>query len=70
MLLVGLSSRCSDIENIDDDVTRDDRLTAELQAFVRSRLAAHEYPRAIEYVDSLPLTASGKLIRRELRARG
>jgi acetyl-CoA synthetase len=48
----------------------DDRLTAELQAFVRSRLAAHEYPRVIEYVDSLPLTATGKLIRRELRARG
>ena len=47
-----------------------DALTAELQAHVRSRLAAHEYPRQIEYLDALPLTATGKVIRRELRARG
>jgi len=45
-------------------------LTAELQAFVRGRLAAHEYPRAIDYVAELPLTATGKVMRRELRARG
>jgi acetyl-CoA synthetase len=45
-------------------------LTAELQAFVRDRLAAHEYPRAIDYVTELPLTATGKVMRRELRALG
>jgi acetyl-CoA synthetase len=45
-------------------------LTAELQAFVRDRLAAHEYPRAIDYLVELPLTATGKVMRRELRARG
>jgi acetyl-CoA synthetase len=45
-------------------------LTAELQSFVRTRLAAHEYPRQIEYLDALPLTATGKVIRRELRSRG
>ncbi len=45
-------------------------LTAELQAFVRERLAAHEYPRAIDYVAELPLTATGKVMRRELRALG
>ncbi len=45
-------------------------LTAEIQQFVRTRLAAHEYPRQIEYVDALPMTATGKVIRRELRARG
>ena len=50
--------------------TASEALTAELQAFVRSRLAAHEYPRMIEYMDSLPLTATGKVMRRELRARG
>jgi acetyl-CoA synthetase len=44
-------------------------LAAELQAHVRSRLAAHEYPREVEFVDSLPLTATGKIMRRELRAR-
>jgi acetyl-CoA synthetase len=45
-----------------------DQLKAELQGFVRSRLAAHEYPRIVEFRDSLPLTATGKIIRRELRS--
>ena len=44
-------------------------LTRELQDHVRTRLAAHEYPRAIEYVDALPMTATGKVMRRELRNR-
>jgi acetyl-CoA synthetase len=48
----------------------DAALAAELQDFVKSRLAAHEYPRRIEFVDTLPLTATGKIIRKELRARG
>jgi acetyl-CoA synthetase len=47
-----------------------DGLAAELQDFVRTRLAAHEYPRRVEFVEALPLTATGKIIRRELRARG
>jgi acetyl-CoA synthetase len=50
--------------------TASEALTAELQTHVRSRLAAHEYPRQIEYLDALPLTATGKVMRRELRARG
>ncbi len=44
-----------------------DSLKLELQNFVRSRLAAHEYPRIIEFRDALPLTATGKIIRRALR---
>jgi acetyl-CoA synthetase len=44
-------------------------LTRELQDHVRVRLAAHEYPRQIRYVDTLPLTTTGKIIRRELRGR-
>jgi acetyl-CoA synthetase len=43
-------------------------LTAQLQDHVRHRLAAHEYPREIAYLDSLPLTATGKIVRRELRS--
>ncbi len=35
--------------------------------FVRKHLAAHEYPREIEFVDTLPMTATGKIIRKELR---
>lgn len=42
-------------------------LTAELQAFVKDRLAFYEYPKEIEYVDSLPMTTTGKLQRRVLR---
>lgn len=45
----------------------DDALVKDLQAHVRKRLAAHEYPRAIRFVTSLPTTATGKIIRRELR---
>ena len=42
-------------------------LKEEIQAFVKERLAAHEYPRQIEFVESLPMTTTGKIIRRALR---
>jgi acetyl-CoA synthetase len=43
-------------------------LAAELQEHVRSRLAAHEYPRIVEFAAELPLTATGKIVRRALRS--
>ena len=49
--------------------TRSEELAREVQDFVKTRLATHEYPRHIAFTDSLPLTATGKIIRRELRAR-
>jgi len=42
-------------------------LTRDVQLFVRERLSAHEYPRVISYVEALPMTSSGKIIRRALR---
>ena len=45
-------------------------LAEELQAFVRRRLSAHEYPREIAFCDELPMTTTGKIIRRVLRERG
>lgn len=42
-------------------------LTAELQHHVRTRLAGHEVPRSITYVDALPRTTTGKIMRRALR---
>ena len=45
----------------------DAALASEIQAFVRDRLAKHEMPRAIEFVDALPMTTTGKIMRRELR---
>lgn len=45
------------------------QLAAELQSFVKERLAAYEYPRKIVFVRQLPRTVSGKLQRSLLRAR-
>jgi acetyl-CoA synthetase len=45
-------------------------LAAEIQAFVRERLSAHEYPREIAFRESLPMTTTGKIIRRQLRDEG
>ena len=44
-------------------------LAAELAAHVRDRLAAHEYPREVEFVAELPMTTTGKIIRRQMRER-
>ena len=45
----------------------DDALCADVQAFVKSRLSAHEYPRQIEFRTELPLTITGKIRRKDLR---
>lgn len=45
------------------------KLQAQLQEHVRHRLAAYQTPREIEFVESLPLTAMGKIRRHVLRAR-
>ena len=42
-------------------------LTKELQDHVKKTTAPYKYPRIIEYVDELPKTISGKILRRELR---
>ncbi|HZC31521.1 MAG TPA: benzoate-CoA ligase family protein [Gaiellaceae bacterium] len=43
-------------------------LAAELQAFVRGRLAPYKYPRWIEFTAELPKTSTGKIQRYRLRA--
>lgn len=45
-----------------------DALAAEIQAFVKKRLAAHEYPRRVHFVAEMPLTVTGKIRRLDLRA--
>jgi acetyl-CoA synthetase len=52
---------------LNDGFSESDALARELQQHVKTRLAAHEYPRAIAFVESLPMTATGKIIRRALR---
>ena len=39
----------------------------DLMTYCRQRLAAYKVPRAIHFVNELPTTSSGKLVRRELR---
>lgn len=46
-----------------------DALAAEIRDWVKTRLSMHEYPREIEFLEALPLTTSGKVIRRLLRDR-
>ncbi|MGW2846862.1 AMP-binding enzyme, partial [Streptomyces sp. NPDC001274] len=40
----------------------------ELTAYCAERLAAYKYPREVEILAELPKTASGKILRRELRS--
>jgi acetyl-CoA synthetase len=45
-----------------------DTLATEIAAHVKSRLSAHEYPRAVRFIDEMPMTTTGKIIRAALRA--
>jgi len=40
----------------------------ELIEFCKQQMAAYKYPRAIQFLDDLPKTTTGKILRRELRA--
>ncbi len=50
-------------------VNGDDDLKQVLMAFVKKHLAGHAYPREIEFIDKLPKTRSGKIMRRLLKAK-
>ncbi|MBI3052218.1 acetate--CoA ligase [Candidatus Woesearchaeota archaeon] len=45
------------------------KLETEIKDYIKKRLAGHAYPREIAFVDSLPKTRSGKIMRRVLKAR-
>jgi len=46
-----------------------EKLKAELAQYVKQHLAGHAYPREIEFIDQLPKTRSGKIMRRILKAK-
>jgi acetyl-CoA synthetase len=50
-----------------DGQAASDTLAAEIQGFVRTRLSAHEYPREVAFIAQMPMTTTGKVIRRTLR---
>jgi acetyl-CoA synthetase len=47
----------------------DEALAEELIAHVRTRLSPHVAPRSVEFIETMPVTATGKIMRRELRAK-
>lgn len=49
------------------DTATTDEMKTKIQQFVREQLAAHEYPREIEFTEELPKTVTGKIRRTELR---
>jgi long-chain acyl-CoA synthetase len=44
----------------------DDVSEADLVGWAKEQLAAYKYPRVVEFVDALPMTATGKILKREL----
>jgi acetyl-CoA synthetase len=44
-----------------------DALADEIKAHVKARVAANIYPREVDFVDDIPLTTTGKVIRRTFR---
>ena len=53
-----------------DDAPASEETRSDLKQFVRTQLAAHEYPREIEFINELPKTVTGKIRRTELRESG
>jgi acetyl-CoA synthetase len=52
---------------LEEGFTASEALVAEIAGFVKTRLAAHEYPRVVRFIDDMPMTTTGKIIRRKLR---
>jgi acetyl-CoA synthetase len=50
-----------------DGYAPSDKLAGEIQSFVKTRLSAHEYPREVAFIEAMPMTTTGKVIRRLLR---
>jgi long-chain acyl-CoA synthetase len=56
-------------EEIKAVVIRNDGATVtedELIAWAKEQMAAYKYPRIVQFVDNLPMTATGKILKREL----
>lgn len=52
-----------------DGVEPSPDLADHIRDFVKTRMSAHSYPREVEFIDELPMTTTGKIIRRLLRDR-
>jgi len=54
---------------VNKGVKADAALAKALQSHVKTHLANYSYPREISFLDALPMTVTGKVIRKELKAR-
>ena len=50
-----------------DGYSRNASLAEEIATYVKSHLAAHEYPRTVRFIEKMPMTTTGKIIRASLR---
>jgi acetyl-CoA synthetase len=50
-------------------VEETEELKEKLKQHVKKHLAGHAYPREIDFIDKLPKTRSGKIMRRVLKAK-
>jgi long-chain acyl-CoA synthetase len=51
-----------------ENITADDKLTAELCGFVAERLTTYKQPREVRFVSAIPRNPSGKILRKDLRS--
>ena len=51
------------------DHTASKHLAHDIAAHVKTRLAAYEFPRVVRFIDDMPMTTTGKIIRADLRQR-
>lgn len=54
---------------VEEGIRPDDALSADLQAFVKSKLLPFKYPRVVQYLDALPKTGTGKIDRQDLKTK-
>lgn len=54
---------------LEKSIIASEKLKKELSLYVKKHLAGHAYPREIEFIDKLPKTRSGKIMRRILKAK-
>jgi fatty-acyl-CoA synthase len=57
------------VVQVPSGVVADEELAAELHEYVRARIARYKAPKVIDFVDELPRTETGKLVKRVLRDR-
>lgn len=52
---------------LNENYKASDQLIKDIQTFVKNSIAPYKYPRAIEFIDQLPKSATGKLLRKDLK---